>query len=64
MERVLYSEQRRGDFLPADSDLSFDRPTPAAMMGTALLAALAGAARATLEPPNLAPFLAEVRGGV
>ena len=64
MERVLYTEQRKADFIPKDDDLSFDRPTNACMMGTALLGALGRAARRTLEAPNLAPILAEVRLGI
>lgn len=58
MERVLASEQRRGDF--TGDDLSFDRPTSACLLGSALLAALAAAARGCLDGANLQEFLAEV----
>eukprot|EP00882_Tetradesmus_deserticola_P020200 GHRQ01021777.1.p1 GENE.GHRQ01021777.1~~GHRQ01021777.1.p1 ORF type:complete len:385 (+),score=188.27 GHRQ01021777.1:1103-2257(+) len=60
MERVLTSEQRRSDFTPRDDTLSFDKPTAACLLGTALLAALQDAAIATLEGPNRQQFLAEV----
>jgi hypothetical protein len=58
---VLYSEQRRADFVPREDALSFDRPTAACLMGTGMLAALGAAARDTLEGPNLAALLAEAR---
>lgn len=61
LERVLGSEQRRSDFMPRDDALSFDRPTPACLLGTALLSALGAAAKDTLEGNNLRAFLAEVR---
>jgi hypothetical protein len=60
MERVLTSEQRRSDFTPRDDVLSFDKPTAACLLGTALLAALRDAAGATLEGPNRKHFLTEV----
>jgi hypothetical protein len=60
MERVLTSEQRRSDFTPRDDALSFDKPTAACLLGTALLAALRDAAGATLEGPNRKHFLTEV----
>jgi hypothetical protein len=60
MERVLASEQRRSDFTPRDEALSFDKPTAACLLGTALLAALRDAAGATLEGPNRKHFLTEV----
>jgi hypothetical protein len=60
MERVLTSEQRRSDFTPRDDALSFDKPTAACLLGTALLAALRDAASATLEGPNRKHFLTEV----
>lgn len=62
LERVLSSEQRRSDFMPRDDSLSFDRPTSACLLGTALLSALGAAAKDTLEGNNLRAFLAEVRG--
>lgn len=61
LERVLSSEQRRSDFMPRDDALSFDRPTSACLLGTALLSALGAAAKDTLEGNNLQAFLAEVR---
>jgi hypothetical protein len=64
MERVLASEQRRSDFLPRDDALSFDKPTAACLLGTALLAALRDAAGATLEGPNRKHFLTEVGRGL
>ncbi|WIA33366.1 hypothetical protein OEZ86_006503 [Tetradesmus obliquus] len=60
MERALTSEQRRSDFTPRDDVLSFDQPTAACLLGTALLAALRDAAGATLEGPNRKHFLTEV----
>lgn len=60
LERVLSSEQRRSDFMPRDDTLSFDRPTSACLLGTALLSALGGAAKDTLDGNNLRAFLAEV----
>jgi hypothetical protein len=60
LERVLSSEQRRSDFMPRDDALSFDRPTSACLLGTALLSALGGAAKDTLDGNNLRAFLAEV----
>lgn len=60
LERVLGSEQRRSDFMPRDDVLSFDRPTSACLLGTALLSALGSAAKETLEGNNLRAFLAEV----
>ena len=60
LERVLGSEQRRSDFMPRDDVLSFDRPTSACLLGTALLSALGAAAQETLEGNNLRAFLAEV----
>jgi len=62
LERVLGSEQRRSDFMPRDDVLSFDRPTSACLLGTALLSALGGAAKDTLEGNNQRLFLTEVRG--
>ncbi|GBF89405.1 exocyst complex component [Raphidocelis subcapitata] len=59
-ERVLYSEQRRSDFLPRDDELTFDRPTPACLLGTGMLAELGAAARGALEGANLGALLAEV----
>lgn len=61
LERVLSSEQRRPDFMPRDDALSFDRPTSACLLGTALLAALGSAAKDTLDGNNLRLFLTEVR---
>ena len=61
LERVLGSEQRRSDFTPRDDALSFDRPTSACLLGTALLAALGAAAKGALGGNNLRLFLAEVR---
>lgn len=61
LERVLASEQRRSDFLPRDdAAVSFDRPTPACLLGTALLQALGVAASDALEGANLRLFLTEV----
>ncbi|KIY95316.1 Exocyst complex component 5 [Monoraphidium neglectum] len=60
LERVLYSEQRRADFVPRDDALSFDRPTSACLMGTGMLSALGAAAHDTLEGPNLTALLSEV----
>jgi hypothetical protein len=66
---VLLSEQRRSDFLPRESGgqrggqhdaLSFDRPTAACLLGTALLSALRSAASDTLQGANRSQFLAEV----
>lgn len=62
VDRTLYSEQRRSDFVPSDASLSFDRPTPACMLVAAMLGALGAAARDTLgDGPNCGSFLAEVR---
>lgn len=47
--------------MPRDDSLSFDRPTSACLLGTALLSALGAAAKDTLEGNNLRAFLAEVR---
>ncbi|KAI8464865.1 MAG: exocyst complex component Sec10-domain-containing protein [Monoraphidium minutum] len=60
LERVLYTEQRKSDFVPKDEALSFDRPTPACMLGTSMLSALGAAGRDTLDGPNLAAVLSEV----
>eukprot|EP00775_Hariotina_reticulata_P013513 gene13513-13638_t len=60
LDRLLSSEQRRSDFLPRDDELTFDRPTAACLLGTALLAALGQAAQETLDGTNLRQFLAEV----
>jgi len=60
LERLLSSEQRRSDFLPRDDELTFDRPTSACLLGTALLGALGQAAQETLDGTNLKHFLAEV----
>jgi hypothetical protein len=46
--------------VPRDDALSFDRPTPACLMGTGMLGALGAAARGTLEGPNLTAVLSEV----
>lgn len=61
IERVLYNEQRQRDFTPRDDALSFDKPTGACMMATAMLHALGAAANDTLESSNLQSFAAEVR---
>lgn len=61
LERVLGNEQRRSDFMPRDDALSFDRPTSACLLGTALLSALGAATKDTLEGNNLHALLAEVR---
>lgn len=61
MERALSSEQRRSDFLPRDDALSFDKPTSACLLGTALLVAMRDAVQGTLEDANKQAFLAEVR---
>ena len=60
-ERVLYSEQKRADFVPRDDALSFDRPTTACLLGTSMLCALGAAARNTLDGPNLTALLSEVQ---
>lgn len=60
LERVLGSEQRRSDFMPRDDVLSFDRPTSACLLGTALLSALGAAAKDTLGGNNQRLFLTEV----
>eukprot|EP00877_Chromochloris_zofingiensis_P003097 jgi/Chrzof1/12789/Cz07g07190.t1 len=60
IERVLYNEQRQRDFTPRDDALSFDKPTGACMMATAMLHALGAAANDTLESSNLQSFAAEV----
>jgi hypothetical protein len=57
---MLSSQQRRADFMPRDDALSFDRPTSACLLGTALLSALGAAAKDTLEGNNLKAFLTEV----
>lgn len=64
MERALSSEQRRSDFTPRDDALSFDRPTSACLLGTALLMALRDAVQGTFEGPNRQAFLDEVTGTV
>lgn len=46
--------------MPRDDALSFDRPTSACLLGTALLSALGAAAKDTLEGNNLKAFLTEV----
>lgn len=60
MERALTSEQRRSDFMGRDDALSFDKPTPACLLGTALLAALGDAVAGTLDGQNKKHFLNEV----
>jgi hypothetical protein len=41
VDKVLYAEQRKADFLPRDtSAVAFDKPTNACLMVTAMLAAL------------------------
>ncbi len=60
MERVLASEQKRTDFAPVDDAVSFDRPTGACMMATAMLTALSAAAEDCLDGSSLASFHAEV----
>ena len=61
MERALSSEQWRSDFLPRDDAVSFDKPTSACLLGTALLVALRDAVEGTLEDANKQAFLAEVK---
>ncbi|KAF8067429.1 SEC10a [Scenedesmus sp. PABB004] len=60
LERVLGGEQRKADFMPRDSAVSFDKPTSACLLGTALLAALGSSARDTLAGANRRAFLTEV----
>ncbi len=60
LEKALSSEQRRSDFTPRDDAVSFNKPTGACMLATAMLGALNRAARDCLEGSNLSSFLAEV----
>jgi hypothetical protein len=61
VDKVLYSEQRKADFLPKDtSAIAFDKPTAACLMVTAMLAALRSAACDSLSGANLSSFLEEV----
>ncbi len=60
MDRLLFSEQRRSDFTPRDDAVNFDKPTPACLLGTALLVALRDAVLGTLEGSNRQAYMAEV----